>query len=279
MAAQKLFYTRQFLAKKSLPIMFSQSMRHHLLAISIAFSLALFGATAQAMTSEQAEALARSAYLQKDASSLAKLQAAAQSGDANAQDWLGVMYQYGQGVPQDYAQALAWYRKAADQGYAAAQNNLGFMYDNGQGVPQDYVIAYALYNLSATGNPSKDNPATSNRTHLASIMTEQQIERAQQLTQRMQSIGVLKAINAMPVEKRTAFNQNPGGTSPKSIRTTGNSPWPARPEKVPGETTCNTRCINGSCWRTYDNGRHVHLNVAPSVDPFSGNITFNPPPC
>ena len=26
------------------------------------------------------------------------------------------MYDNGQGVPQDYAQALTWYRKAADQG-------------------------------------------------------------------------------------------------------------------------------------------------------------------
>jgi hypothetical protein len=267
------------------------------------------------MTKDEAIAFSRAAYFYQDADALSNLRSAAQSGDANALYWLshmyenglgvpqddalalnllrnsaeqgnadaqndlGFMYKHGQGVPQDDAQALAWYRKAADQGDANAQNNLGVMYQYGQGVPQDYVIAYALYNLSATGNPSKDNRATSNRTALASRMTEQQIERAQQLTQRMQSIGVLKAINAMPVEKRTAFNQNPGGTSPKSIRTTGNSPWPARPEKVPGETTCNTRCINGSCWRTYDNGRHVHLNVAPSVDPFSGNITFNPPPC
>ena len=36
-------------------------------------------------------------------------------------------------------QAVAWYRKAADQGYAIAQTNLGVMYDNGQGVAQDYA--------------------------------------------------------------------------------------------------------------------------------------------
>ena len=28
------------------------------------------------------------------------------------------MYEYGQGVTQDYAQAVMWYRKAAKQGYA-----------------------------------------------------------------------------------------------------------------------------------------------------------------
>jgi TPR repeat protein len=48
----------------------------------------------------------------------------AQAGDAEAQFNLGVMYDRGQGVPQDDVQAAEWYRKAAEQGHAAAQNNL-----------------------------------------------------------------------------------------------------------------------------------------------------------
>ena len=47
------------------------------------------------------------------------------------------MYDKGQGVVQDYAQAAEWYRKAAEQGTARAQNNIGNMYDKGQGVAQD----------------------------------------------------------------------------------------------------------------------------------------------
>jgi len=34
-----------------------------------------------------------------------------------------MMYDKGQGVPQDYAEALKWYRKAAEQGFAEAQYN------------------------------------------------------------------------------------------------------------------------------------------------------------
>ena len=45
---------------------------------------------------------------------------AADQGDANAQFNLGVMYDQGQGVPQDYQQAVKWYRLAADQGHASA---------------------------------------------------------------------------------------------------------------------------------------------------------------
>jgi hypothetical protein len=37
------------------------------------------------------------------------------------------MYEHGQGVPQDFAQAVIWYRKAANQENAAAQYNA----DNG----------------------------------------------------------------------------------------------------------------------------------------------------
>ena len=45
------------------------------------------------------------------------------------------MYEDGQGVPQDYAQAFIWYSKAAYQANAEAQNALGAMYAKGRGVP------------------------------------------------------------------------------------------------------------------------------------------------
>src|SRR5262245_43310762 len=52
----------------------------------------------------------------------------AQQGNATAQEYLGVMYAKGQGVPQDYGQAIQWYQRAAQQGDASAQFNLGVMY-------------------------------------------------------------------------------------------------------------------------------------------------------
>ena len=66
-----------------------------------------------------------------------------------AQNRIGIMYSYGKGVPQDYAEAVRWYRKAADQGNASAQFNLGCMYYNGQGVPQDKREAYRLIKMAA----------------------------------------------------------------------------------------------------------------------------------
>ena len=48
----------------------------------------------------------------------------ADQGNAKAQNNLGLMYDEGTGVPQNYAEAVKWYRKAASQGDAVAQSNL-----------------------------------------------------------------------------------------------------------------------------------------------------------
>jgi hypothetical protein len=52
---------------------------------------------------------------------------AADAGSAVGLDNLGTMYDQGQGVPKDDAQAASWYRKAADAGNADGMNNLGVM--------------------------------------------------------------------------------------------------------------------------------------------------------
>ncbi len=73
----------------------------------------------------------------------------AQSGNAFAQNQLGVMYNRGRGVPQDYIEAIHWWQAAAEQGHAIAQCNLGIMYSYGQGVKQDEVPAHMWFNLAA----------------------------------------------------------------------------------------------------------------------------------
>ena len=73
----------------------------------------------------------------------------AEQGHAIAQYNLGVMYDNGEGVPQDYAEAVKWYQLAAEQGHAKAQNNLGVMYAKGRGVEQDDVLAHMWCNLGA----------------------------------------------------------------------------------------------------------------------------------
>jgi TPR repeat protein len=69
--------------------------------------------------------------------SLASLLQTAQKGDAQAQSNLGVMYQTGNGVGQDFAEAARWFGKAADLGNVSAQFALALAYSDGRGVVHD----------------------------------------------------------------------------------------------------------------------------------------------
>ena len=112
----------------------------------------------------------------------------AAQGIAWAQHNLGVLYDNGRGVPQDYVKARGWYEKAAAQGNAWAQHNLGVLYDNGRGVPQDYVKAYMWLDLAAAQLTSIGKKlALNNREDAARRMTPAQITEAQRLSQQCQA--------------------------------------------------------------------------------------------
>jgi TPR repeat protein len=73
----------------------------------------------------------------------------AEQGDAKAQFKLGVMYEMGQYVTQNYVQAVSWYLKAAEQGDSNARYNLAIKYKSGQGVTQDDSQAAYWYRKAA----------------------------------------------------------------------------------------------------------------------------------
>lgn len=77
------------------------------------------------------------------------LRAKAKAGDANSQFNIGMLYDNGQGVPKDHAEATRWFRKAAEQGNATAQYNLGVAYESGSDVPRDYVEAVKWFHKAA----------------------------------------------------------------------------------------------------------------------------------
>ena len=74
--------------------------------------------------------------------------AAAEAGDADAQNNVGEIYERGLGTEANYDAAVIWYKKAADQGNARAQFNLGTLYEQGLGVPADKLKALNLYRQS-----------------------------------------------------------------------------------------------------------------------------------
>jgi S1-C subfamily serine protease len=76
----------------------------------------------------------------------------AEQGDMHAQSNLGFLYEYGQGVGRDEAQAVHWYRQSAGNGLAVAQFNLGMMHAEGRGTRQDPLrAAYWLQQAAEQG--------------------------------------------------------------------------------------------------------------------------------
>ena len=97
---------------------------------------------------------------------------AALQGDASAQSNVGVMYYKGQGIAQDYGEARKWYRMAAEQRNLEAQFNLGVMYEEGQGVAQDRVRAHMWFNLAAAiSSDGNANLASKNRDIMTKSLT------------------------------------------------------------------------------------------------------------
>jgi TPR repeat protein len=76
----------------------------------------------------------------------------ARSGNAEAEELIGVMYALGLGVDRDDARAFDWYLRASLKGHPGAQSGLGWYYEVGRGIPApDMVRAYLWYALSAIG--------------------------------------------------------------------------------------------------------------------------------
>ena len=117
----------------------------------------------------------------QDAPDFEETKRLAERGNAIAQANLGVMYDNGQGVPENDAEAVRWYRLAAEQGNALAQTNLGLMYANGEGIPQNNARAYMWWSVAAEqGNES----ARGNRDIVADRLVPDQLARGQDMATR-----------------------------------------------------------------------------------------------
>ena len=73
---------------------------------------------------------------------------AAEQGLAGAQYSLAALYVQGKGVSANENEAMKWYRLAAEQGDALAQYNLGMRYYEGRGVPPEPAQAYQWLSLA-----------------------------------------------------------------------------------------------------------------------------------
>jgi len=101
---------------------------------------------------------------------------AAQSGNADAEELIGVLYAMGLGVERDDMRAFDWYLRASMKGHAGAQSGVGWYYEVGRGMPApDLIRAYTWYVLSAIGG---DPDAAISQEEVVKKMTSEQINKA-----------------------------------------------------------------------------------------------------
>ena len=142
--------------------------------VALALLAVLLGIpVAAAQTFDEAVA----AYERRDyAAAIRGFRVHAEQGTAGAQAALGVIYDRGEGVPENNAEAVRWFRLAAEQGDAISQWTLGLMYARGEGVPMDVVDAYAWSSIAAARGIAN---ATKAKEFLTRDMTQAQIVEAQ----------------------------------------------------------------------------------------------------
>lgn len=101
---------------------------------------------------------------------------AARSGNADAEELIGVLYAMGLGVERDDQRAFEWYLRSSLKGHPGAQSGIGWYYEVGRGMPApDLVRAYMWYTLSAIGG---DPDAAISLEEVVKKMTKAEIEKA-----------------------------------------------------------------------------------------------------
>jgi TPR repeat protein len=109
----------------------------------------------------------------------AALDPAARSGNAEAEELIGVMHALGLGVERDSRRAFEWYLRAAMKAHPGAQSGVGWYYETGEGlVAPDLVRAYMWYVLSAIGG---DPDAAISQEEVVKKMTPEEVAEALEL--------------------------------------------------------------------------------------------------
>ena len=142
------------------------------IAIFLSLIAFLSGSPANAELEEARDLMEAGKFIEARAA----LWPAARSGNAEAEELIGVMYAMGLGVEQDYQRAFEWYLRSAMKGHPGAQSGVGWYYEVGLGMPSvDLTRAYLWYVLSAIGN---DPDAMISQEEVVKKMTKEQIDKA-----------------------------------------------------------------------------------------------------
>jgi TPR repeat protein len=161
---------------------------------------------------------------------------AAQSGDDDAQFYLGALYSSGAGRPRSYEQAFQWFSRAADQGHSHAMLVLSGLYAIGQGTLQDNISAYKWAYIVSVGTRVEEfrNGARQLMGLLETKMTSGDLNRARSEANAWQAAPSQPKLaaptdNAPSQPSPTALKPSPPASAPAASTAASSNPQPQPP--------------------------------------------------
>jgi len=132
---------------------------------------------------------------------------AARNGNRIAMHDLALYFAEGRGgVPKDMKLAAQWFEKAAERGVVDSQFNLGVLFESGQGLPQNLEDAYIWYSIAAGQG---DQFAKKHIDNLATQLTEETKRRADSRIAGFVPTKIDNAANGIFSSPPTAQNGKP----------------------------------------------------------------------
>jgi hypothetical protein len=159
---------------------------------------------------------------------------AAQSGDDDAQFYLGALYSAGVGVQRSDGEAFRWFSRATDQGHIHAMLILAGLCAIGRGAPQDDVNAYKWAYIVAYASKVEEfkNGARQLMGVLETRLTPEQVYAAKTDASRWRIAPTARpSVSAQPVQGAPAAVPTVANALPQPVAPSP-SPQPQSPAKI-----------------------------------------------
>jgi len=157
----------------------------------------------------------------------------AQSGDDDAQFYLGALHSAGVGRPRSDQEAFRWFVRATDQGHSHAMLIVAGLYASGRGTTKDNVKAYSwAYIVASAGKLEEDrNGARQLMSLLMKRMTSDEIGRAVVAARAWRAVRTAGAGKSPHIE-RAAESDQPAAAAPPPVPVVVPSAPAAQPSTV-----------------------------------------------
>jgi len=144
-----------------------------------------------------------------DRAMASRYEQAAQSGDDDAQFYLGALHSAGVGRPRSDQEAFRWFARATDQGHSHAMLIVAGLYASGRGTPKDNVKAYSWAHIVASAGKLEEdrNGARQLMSLLMKRMTSDEIGRAVVAARAWRAVRTAGAGKSPHIERAVEVDQ------------------------------------------------------------------------